>query len=135
MTETTILSESAVSEIETRANAASKGPWSQSALASAYIVGRHTDDFPVICALAEYEKDGTLYLEFTNAENNMTFLAHAREDIPTLCATVKHLRTELSTTKGQWAEMFEKLASALLKQDDLQSQLEQLRAENKRLKM
>lgn len=92
--ETTILNDSAVSEIETRANAASKGPWSQSALASAYIVGRHTDDFPVICALAEYEKDGTLYLEFTNAENNMTFLAHAREDIPALCATVKHLRAE-----------------------------------------
>lgn len=54
-------------------------------------------------------------------------------NVRALCATVKHLRAELATTKGHWADTSEDLASTLLKRESLQSQLEELRAEVERL--
>ena len=48
--------------------------------------------------------------------------------------TVKQIRAENQTLKEHWANTSEDLASALLKQDELQSQLEQLRAENEALR-
>lgn len=55
------------------------------------------------------------------------------DQVSALCATVKHLRGELSTTKGYLADTTEDLASALLMRDEMQSQLEHQRDENKSL--
>lgn len=126
MSESKILTAREVAEIETREQRASRGPWSQSALANAYIVGPITEDFPVICALAEYNKDGTLHLEFANAENNMAFVSHAREDIPALCATVRHLLSENERLKRQRALSEDWRKAALDERDEIQSQFDNL---------
>lgn len=90
---TEILDESAVKDIETRADAATKGPWNQSALAGMYIVADGAD-YATVASVGEYNTDGSIHLAFADAEANLDFIAHAREDIPALCATVKHLRAE-----------------------------------------
>lgn len=162
-----ILNEKQIAEIEARASAASEGPW------------RWRRDYEM--------PDGSKHWELSNPEGdqqrktidaslvllldrddwlhrpaasmpNWEFIAHARADIPALCATVKRLREDAKAKKIELLRLsgrgelltkvhvefdqlnevvavrneFDRLRNISIR--DLQSQLEQLRAENEKLK-
>lgn len=63
------------------------------------------------------------------------FIKHARADVPALIATVRHLQDENGTLKKHWADTCEDLASAWLKQGDLQTRLAQVEKERDDLRI
>lgn len=80
MSEAKILTVEEIAEIEVRANAATKGPW------------KSTQNYLVVSSSLSSEPPCRMYN--VNRRNNNEFIAHAREDIPALCATVRHLVAE-----------------------------------------
>lgn len=152
-TESLILDERAVSEIEARANAATAVNEHTKRVRYDHGGGRMYND----------AQDGgrDLVLDLYN-ESDRELYFHAREDIPALCATVKHLREREKTLIAVNSELIDgnhaahvALDGTGIKREDvvwegpiqhvteypvcdrvgfLQSQLEQLRAENERLK-
>lgn len=88
MTEIKLLDESGLNAIEARINAATKGPW-------VYFGQPHDNVFwGEIRSAAE---DGhfdhiTDTPELDERDNDMEFIAHAREDIPALIATIRNLQ-------------------------------------------
>jgi len=138
-----MLSDEQVKEIEARANAATKGPWL--AEVRNWPLGDTGDYEPCADVLAIHGDVAKpraigLFHELTSDVNaqvaNCEFTAHARTDIPALCATVKQLRSTRylamahDTQPYPTAEAYEKVCAALA---DHKSQLEQLRAENQEL--
>lgn len=117
MPETTILDERAVSEIEDRANMAEPGPWQ---------LGGNYWDRNVVTA----DKGDHFIADCGKHPMSAEFIAHAREDIPALCRTVKHLWAQLAEWEQHRPGIVEAVQTAETTVDDLQSQLEQLRAEN-----
>lgn len=89
---TEILDEGAVSEIEARENAATPGPWAVWDSCSWRRIGtvEPFGDGNIICPITQ--NDG--HPDLLARREDLEFAAHAREDIPALCATVKHLRAE-----------------------------------------
>lgn len=64
--------------LERLAEAATPGPWVQSALAELYIVP--AGDALVIASVGEYADDGSLDLKFHNSTHNQSFIAAANPD-------------------------------------------------------
>lgn len=90
MTETNpvkVLSDDEVSEIEARANAATEGPWTEYHRISPR--GAHKQ-------WHVGNKDGLCQITMHGHQRDYEFMAHAREDIPALCATVRALSASLS---------------------------------------
>lgn len=71
------------------------GPWAQSALAAGYVISL-ADDHEVVCSFVEYNKDGTVELEFKNAANNMA-LVIAAPALYEACRQFVHWYAEDST--------------------------------------
>lgn len=92
MTESRLLDQQAVEEIEARASAATPGPWAVWDSCSWRRIGTVEPyaDGNVICPITQ--NDG--HPDLLAKREDLEFVAHAREDIPALCATVKHLRAE-----------------------------------------
>lgn len=88
MTTVKLLSNDEVAEIEARANAATEGPWGHQETPSSSEVLQWYEVGPQLYEpVAEVTND-----VFSNFYENAVFIAHAREDIPALCATVRVLR-------------------------------------------
>jgi len=64
-------------KLKQAAQKATPGPWEQSALAGAYIVGPREHNFPVIAAIGEYGDGGDLAHVFEQAEQNMAHITLA----------------------------------------------------------
>lgn len=75
---------------------ATPGPWTQSALAVAYIVGPADTDFEVIASVGEYREDGILERRFKNCASNMSLITRAPELLRQLCDEVERLRSDLN---------------------------------------
>lgn len=123
-----ILDESAVSEIEARMNAATPGPWGVLPSNNSSLAHVETQEGTA----AEQGQGFTVCSIPKKRIDDAEFIAHAREDIPALCATVKHLRTLVYLPKilpDDEEVTFQEHGARLLREKlDLQSQLEQLRA-------
>jgi hypothetical protein len=103
MSETVILDDNAVAEIEARANAATEGPWRWRRDYEMPDGDKHwelsnpdgdrnrkTIDASLVLLL---DRDEWLHRP-AETQANWEFIAHAREDIPALCQTVRALRAE-----------------------------------------
>lgn len=83
MTETEMLSDEQVAEIEARANTATEGPWTA---------------YHRVSPRGAYKqwhignKEGLCQITMSGHERDYQFMAHARTDIPALCQTVRALR-------------------------------------------
>jgi hypothetical protein len=94
MTPTEPISDAELDEIERRCSAASKAPW------QSFIEGRDHwsgDDFICVGGLDDNEPD--MYISRATSEGlnpaadeDLDFIAHARQDIPRLVAEIKRLR-------------------------------------------
>ena len=87
-TNTPILDDDAVAEIEARAQKATPGPW---------VYFGEPDDNVFWGEIRSAAEDGSFAHitdtpELDERDNDMEFIAHARQDIPALCATVRALR-------------------------------------------
>lgn len=158
-TEPTILDEAAVSEIEARAAKATIGPW--------VYFGEPDDNVFWGEIRSAADEGGFAHVadtpELDERGDDFEFIAHAREDIPALCRTVKHLRERVQLLDSRWCECghtkdkhgffsdhdecyecdqespdlcceWRPVARPDTQLEHLQSQLEQLRAENERLR-
>lgn len=102
MTETPILDESAVSEIEARADRASSPPWLSPANTQPW-----TNDAAELNAIVCGDGGYVHHRNWKQVCLNMDFISRARTDIPALCATVRHLRAEnerLALQLKDWQE-------------------------------
>jgi hypothetical protein len=104
MSEPVILDDNAVAEIEARANAATEGPWRWRRDYEMPDGDKHwelsnpdgdrnrkTIDASLVLLL---DRDEWLHRP-AETQANWEFIAHAREDIPALCQTVRALRAEI----------------------------------------
>lgn len=104
----TALSEAELAEIQAREQAATPGPWQagDGIFSKSILACGSTDTYsgPVWAAIARVElveaqdSDGRMWYARGTAELNAAFIAHAREDIPALLAT-------LAATKARLAEV------------------------------
>lgn len=128
-TDIPILDDGAVAEIETRYQKATLGPWEQ----------RFAGNVGYTVWATAMSRTGSMQIAaFGHAEgfdrDNAEFTAHAREDIPALCATVRVMRKSFEISEANRAD------DARVHREirrDLQSQLEQVtkeRDEEKRLR-
>lgn len=94
MSESKILTSEEVGEIEARERLATKGPWTK---------------YYRVSPRGAYKnwhignKDGACQITLNGHERDYDFMAHAREDIPALCATVRHLLSENENLKRETA--------------------------------
>lgn len=111
--ESDILDSEAVEEILARANAATEGPWESDNEKDSehhyqYYMARSPERRVVFDTLnsaigeihEEADEDG-VYRWDEVARRNVAFAAHAREDVPALCRTVKQLRAENEKLRNQ----------------------------------
>lgn len=122
MSESKILTIEEVAKIEARERLATKGPWTKYYRVSPR--GAHKQ-------WHIGNKDGACQITMTGHERDYDFMAHAREDVPALCATVRHLQKDYSdlAAANRWLlQENEQLASELAKtrqhRDDLNAELE-----------
>lgn len=80
-------------------NKATPGPWLQSHLAAAYIVGPKDLGFYVVASVGEYEEDGSPRLLFNNAKGNLALIAVAPGLIARLCDELEVARSLLNDTR------------------------------------
>lgn len=119
-------------EIEARANAATKGPWTmywEREGVGSLVAGevKHTNNgLRVADWLAEFDAE-SLDGDIAKAENDGEFISHARQDVPALCAALREAWAE----RDAMHEAFDRMAEA---QADSVSQCNKLEAENKRLR-
>lgn len=147
----TVLDDDAVAEIEARAKAATLGPWAVWDSCSWRRIGTIEPfmDGNVICPITQ--NDG--HPDLLAKREDLEFVAHARADIPALCATVRALRASMKTQKVELLQLsgrgelltkvhvnfddldpleavrneFDRLRNVVIR--DLQSQLEQVTKE------
>lgn len=129
MTETPILDESAVSEIEARANAATEGPWAVWDSCSWRRIGTKEPfaDGNVICPITQNDEHPDLLAK----REDLEFVAHARADIPALCATVKHLRAEVEELSERLIKSADRSGGLLVTNGELRAENERLRSEHR----
>jgi hypothetical protein len=80
--------------------------------------------------------------ELDDRTDDFNFIAHAREDIPALVAEVERLHTEIDQVLDYYSTQVERLQAKLetevnyrdMRIGDFEKEIEQLQAENKRLK-
>jgi len=73
-----------LSAIEQRAAAATPGPWASAS-------DSETGALPIICGVTQYGEVQYL-IDDVATLRDAAFIAHAREDVPALCAEVRRLR-------------------------------------------
>lgn len=91
MTEANILDEKQISEIEARANAATAGPWDWACFRDAPddVIALTSPGGDVLLCTGDSDQS---WGEISDEDER--FIAHARADVPALCATVRALRAE-----------------------------------------
>lgn len=102
-----ILDDDAVGEIEARANAATPAPWMVQDSCSWRRIGTAEPyaDGNVICPITQY---GDNHPDLLAARPDLEFVAHAREDVPALCATVRALRVADRHHYDLWLDLKER---------------------------
>lgn len=85
--------------IERRTNAATPGPW-YARCGPAWAVVESSKDVPefmIGCFVGGREGDDGNHNDMQRANVDVRFVAHARDDVPTLLAEVRRLRAELES--------------------------------------
>lgn len=90
-------SSQAVIEIRERRSKITDAPWIRSALAGMYVVAEGKD-YETVCAVGEYNTDGSIHLVFDNAPDNLQFIANAPTDIDTLLSIIDSLQAALNSS-------------------------------------
>lgn len=83
-----------LSAIRARAEAATPGPWKNQLPGRSYVVRAGNKRIAEMMTFTSEERD-----------NDATFIAHARADIPALLAEIERLQSLLAPLKGESAEM------------------------------
>ena len=138
---TEILNDSELVEIEARANAATRGPWESDNQQDSehryqFYMALAPDGESVFDTLnssvgeihEEADEDG-VYRWDEVARCNIAFAAHARTDIPALCATVRALRAERDNYADEVNELTDQLAAVTQERDEerrLRAELKQI---------
>jgi hypothetical protein len=82
-----------IDRIQALFDAATPGPWEDSRLAPAYILGAPPEDTPV-CSVGEYEENGELAYLFRNAAANRAAIIAAHNTFPRLLALAREALTQ-----------------------------------------
>lgn len=91
-----ILSEQEIAEIERRANAASRGPW----------MTHSPDNYNNVLGYSEDAKEYLVVAQKCSSWWNMSFIAHARADVPTLIASLREAKAALAKCNPyKWEEI------------------------------
>lgn len=146
----TELSDEQVAEIEARANAATKGPWDifvcdDGGPWSGWPLSINStveEDRAIVRPGGFYPYEWDAKTSQHEANQTAEFIAHARRDIPALCATVKALRAQLAAEveradsnftaydriKGYYSKTVNRLSEVERERDDANKRAEETQA-------